>query len=108
MNRYWIITVFKNAQGAIDYDKGYEESENYIEFLMEEEEFSDHIDKQIFDAINEECNLLIDNYESEIIPADCISTCILLCNTLRVKENTMFYKALIEAEKRGFGLALDF
>lgn len=103
-----VITVFKNKDSLIDYDHGYEESANYITIFMSDAEYRENERKLIFDAINESCDLLIDNYESEVISGKDVDLCLHLCKIHAIQEDSAFLKALTQAKEYGFGLALDF
>ena len=59
----------------------------------------------VFETINDRFGLLIDDFESEIIPAEVIHDVI----TLVSKEKyPVFYDALMQAQKYNAYLALDF
>ncbi len=89
--------------GEKEYEHGVEESENLISFTIPENEFADLWD--VFETINDRFGLLIDDFESEIIPAEMIHDVI----TLVSKEKyPVFYDALITAQKYDTYLAFDF
>lgn len=59
----------------------------------------------VFETINDRFDLLIDDFESEIIPAEVIHDVI----TLVSKEKyPVFYDTLMQAQKYNAYLALDF
>ena len=89
--------------GEKEYEHGVEESENLISFTIPENEFITLWD--VFETINDHFGLLIDEFESEIIPAEMIHDVI----TLVSKEKyPVFYDALITAQKYDTYLAFDF
>ena len=101
MNKW--ITIPKNEMGEKEYEHGVEESENLISFTIPENEFATLWD--VFETINKNIRLLIDDFESEIIPAEMIHDVI----TLVSKEKyPVFYDALITAQKYDTYLAFDF
>lgn len=89
--------------GEKEYENGVEESENLISLTIPENEFVAVWD--VFETINDHFGLLIDDFESEIIPAEMIHDVI----TLVSKEKyPVFYDALITAQKYDTYLAFDF
>ncbi len=101
MNKW--ITIPRNEMGEKEYEHGVEESENLISFTIPENEYITLWD--VFETINDRFGLLIDDFESEIIPAEMIHEVI----TLVSKEKyPVFYDALMQAQKYNAFLALDF
>lgn len=89
--------------GEKEYENGVEESENLISLTIPENEFAALWD--VFETINDHFGLLIDDFESEIIPAEMIHDVI----TLVSKEKyPVFYDALITAQKYDTYLAFGF
>ena len=66
MKRSRYISVPLNEQGIKDYNYG-EESNNIKVFNIDETQFSTMEELGVFDKINNRCQLLIDDYESEEI-----------------------------------------
>lgn len=66
MKRSRYISVPLNEQGIKDYNYG-EESNNIKVFNIDETQFSTMEELGVFDEINNRCQLLIDDYESEEI-----------------------------------------
>ena len=66
MERLRYISVPLNEQGVKEYSYG-EESSNIKVFSINESQFSIMEELGIFDKINNTCELLIDDYESEEI-----------------------------------------
>ena len=104
-NRY--ITVIKNNQGMHDYEYGIDASPHINGFELEEEEFDTIAMSGLWLKINERCELMIDDYESEMIPNNKIDECISIYNELKLPQNSVLYKALVNA-RSSVALALDF
>ena len=73
-NERWIV-VPKNEDGEHDCDYGDFESDNVLIFPVSEKEFRALSRNGAIDRMNMECDLLIQDYESEIIPAEKIASC---------------------------------
>ena len=104
-NRY--ITVIKNNQGMRDYEYGIDASPHFNEFELEEDEFETIALSGFWQRINEKCELLIDDYESEMIPNNKIDECISIYDELKLSQDSVLYKALVNA-RSSVALALDF
>lgn len=61
------ISVPKNSKGNSEYDIGVQGSENLLFLSLPKEEFDYLVDNKIFEYLNEKGNLMIDDYESEIV-----------------------------------------
>ena len=61
------ISVPKNSKGISEYDIGVQGSENLLFLSLPKEEFDYLVDNKIFEYLNEKGNLMIDDYESEIV-----------------------------------------
>ena len=91
-----------------EYNSLIEESENMINHVVEEEEFTELWNSNFFAAINEECDLLIDDYESEILKPDAISYGLKLFKDYPGLPRKEMYKAMNEAKKYNIALCFDF
>lgn len=67
MNRQRYITVPLDKEAMNLYDMGEEEIENSLQWILTEEEFDTLNNADFFKQINNICNVIIDDYESEII-----------------------------------------
>jgi hypothetical protein len=67
MERVRYISVPLNEKGIEDYNYGKEESNNIRVFQLKEDEYNNIDESGIFNEINNSCDLLIDDYESEEI-----------------------------------------
>jgi len=98
------LTVPINERGIEEYDHGIENTENMIEIMLPEKEYVELKESGIFEFINEKCDLLIDDYESEIIDADDLRKCI----TQIELHKGIFLDHAYQAMKYKTFLALDF
>ena len=103
MNKW--LTVPKNEKGVEEYDYGINSSDNLFTFIIPPEEYSNLWVDGIFDKINENCELEIDDFESEIIPVEQIEKAIRCVSSSLYPT---FYNALQLAEKYHSFLATDF
>lgn len=99
------ISVPVNSAGIEEYDYGVDESENLLLFLLPDEEAKRLWD--IFDIMNIECDLFIDDCESEIIPQEDLEKCKDLVDDIK-EDIPVFYGALLKAIEYGTMLGLDF
>lgn len=98
------LTVPQNEEGIIEYDRGIESSNNFNVYILPEEEFNRLWDA--FMVMNDCCNLLIDEYESEIIENVHLKTCKQILQEMKV-NSPIFIRALEEAIDYNTMLALD-
>ena len=61
------VSVPKNLKGIYEYDRGVQGSENLLFYNLPKVEFDYLVDNKIFEYLNEKGNLMIDDYESEIV-----------------------------------------
>ncbi len=105
-NRY--LTVIKNKTGWEEYDVGVEDSENMITHIMGEEEFTELWNSNFFAAINGKCDLLIDDFESEILKPDAIEYGLKLFEDYPGLIRKEMYAAMKEAKEYNIALCFDF
>lgn len=67
MNRQRYITVPLDKEAMDLYDMGEEVIENSLQWLLAEEEFDTLNNADVFKQINNICDVIIDDYESETI-----------------------------------------
>lgn len=102
-NKY--ITVPKNAVGIeLCETSNVIEDDNLIYYSMTQERLDEIWKTGIIDKINEECNLSIDDFESERIEGENIDKCLEILNT----EFTELKKALEQAKEFNTFVDLDF
>ena len=70
MEREKYIRVPKNKKAMEDYDYGIQKEEQMEEMVLSEEQYSKLDEIGVFDIINEKCDIIIDEYEEEILELD--------------------------------------
>ncbi len=74
MERYRYIRVPKDAKAMEDYDYGVHQKGQLTELVLSEKQFFNLMSMGIFDSINQKCDIIIDDYEEEVLPFDQIPT----------------------------------
>ena len=68
MKRDRYIRVPRDYKAMEDYDYGVQKPEQLIEWILNEEEYY-RLDKLgVFNAINNDCDIIIDDFEEEVLP----------------------------------------
>ena len=67
MERMRYIRVPKDIKAMKDYDYGVQKDEQMEELILSESQYSVFYTLKVFQLINEECDVLIDDYEEEVI-----------------------------------------
>ncbi|MDD3393476.1 MAG: hypothetical protein PHG19_02380 [Anaerotignum sp.] len=67
MSRLRYLTIPLDEAATEDYYNGVENHVNTIEWSISENEFEQLQESRVFEIINSHCNLMIDDFESEII-----------------------------------------
>ncbi|MDF2804818.1 MAG: hypothetical protein K0S61_4723 [Anaerocolumna sp.] len=70
MKRDRYIRVPKDNKAMEDYDYGVQEPEQMIEWLLNDEEYTILSTLKIFDELNNQCDIIIDDFEEETIAFD--------------------------------------
>ena len=70
MERKKYIRVPKNKQAMKDYDYGIQKEEQMEEMVLSEKQYSKLDEIGVFDIINEKCDIIIDEYEEEVLELD--------------------------------------
>lgn len=70
MEREKYIRVPKNKKAMEDYGYGIQKEEQMEEMVLSEEQYSKLDEIGIFDIINEKCDIIIDEYEEEVLELD--------------------------------------
>lgn len=70
MERKKYIRVPKNKKAMEDYDYGIQKEGQMEEMVLSEEQYSKLNEIGIFDIINEKCDIIIDEYEEEVLELD--------------------------------------
>ncbi|WP_129600457.1 hypothetical protein [Anaerophilus nitritogenes] len=107
MSRLRYISIPLNADGEEEYNNGIEDTENIKTLNLSDEEFNFLYSKGVFDDINNQCELLIDDYESEIIDNSKIQTCKEILSSFGDETET-FKEAIRLAEANNTFIGLDF
>ena len=112
MDRQRYISVPKNKKAMEAYDLGEERPEEMIEWKLTESEFNILYNSGVFHQLNEECDVIIDDFESEIIDVDGLSTAevviLKLQESVNNKEIEHLYNLILEAIKNETLIAFDF
>ncbi len=87
MVRERFIRVPKNEKAMKDYDYGVQKKEQMEEMLLSEEQYKVLDDIGVFDIINEKCDVIIDDYEEEVLGLDKVPMALEVVNQL-IKSNT--------------------
>lgn len=107
MSRLRYLSVPLNEDGKREYDEGVENTVNVKVFDLPDQEFEFLYSKGVFKQINAECNLLIDDYESEIIKSLHIPKCKEIISLYNRQIDT-FKEAINLAEKNKTFVGVDF
>ena len=70
MEREKYIRVPKNKKAMEDYNYGIQKEEQMEEMVLSEEQYSKLDEIGVFDIINEKCDIIIDEYEEEVLELD--------------------------------------
>lgn len=103
----WIF-VPKNKSGEEDCDFMRHFSKNVVQYNIPENEFGDLMNDGVFDRINHECDLLIDDFEDEIIPLKAIANCIRIMREYGRHKKGVFNTALKTALDYGTFVDIEF
>ncbi len=67
MKRDKYIRVPKDKKAMEDYDFGIQKEEQMEEMILSEEQYDKLSEVGVFDIINEKCDIIIDEYEEEVL-----------------------------------------
>lgn len=70
MEREKYIRVPKDKKAMEDYDYGIETEEQMEDMILSEEQYSKLHETGVFDIINDRCDIIIDEYEEEVLELD--------------------------------------
>lgn len=92
------IRVPKDKKAMQDYDYGIQKEGQMEEMILSEEQYIKLDNTGVFDTINEKCNIIIDEYEEEVLQSDKIPTAIgvveKLMNDFQIEELVKLYEML--------------
>lgn len=87
MTRERFIRVPKDEKAMEDYDYGIQKQEQMEEMILSEEQYKILDEIGIFDKINEKCDIIIDDYEEEVLELDKIPMALEVVNQF-IKSNS--------------------
>lgn len=70
MERQKYIRVPKDKKAMEDYDYGIQKAEQMEEMVLSEKQYNELDEVGVFDAINQVCDIVIDEYEEEVLELD--------------------------------------
>ena len=112
MDRQRYISVPKNKEAMEAYDLGEERPEAMVEWKLTEDEFNILYNCGVFHQLNEECSVIIDDFESEVIDVKGLNTAevvtLKLKDCVNNKEIERLYDLILEAIKNQTLIAFDF
>lgn len=82
MVRERFIRVPKDEKAMEDYDYGIQKQEQMEEMILSEEQYKVLDDIGVFDKINEKCDIIIDDYEEEVLKLEKIPMALEVVNQL--------------------------
>lgn len=96
MIRERFIRVPKDEKAMEDYDYGVQKQEQMEEMILSEERYKVLNDTGVFNEINEKCDIIIDDYEEEVLELDKIPMALEVVNQL-IESNSN--EELVELKK---------
>lgn len=82
MEKVRFIRVPKDDKAMEDYDYGVQKKEQMEEMILSEAQYKALDDTGVFDRINEKCDIIIDDYEEEVLKLDKIPLALEIVNQL--------------------------
>lgn len=82
MEKVRFIRVPKDDKAMKDYDYGVQKKEQMEEMILSEAQYKALDDTGVFDRINEKCDIIIDDYEEEVLKLDKIPLALEIVNQL--------------------------
>ena len=112
MDRQRYISVQKSKKAMQAYDLGEEMPEEMVEWKLKESEFNILYNNGVFQQLNKACDVIIDDFESEVIDAEGLSTAeiviLKLQESFNNKEIEHLYNLILEAIRNETLIAFDF
>ena len=102
--KQYFATVPINEDGITDYENGLENSPNFIDYRIPEDEYNSLWENHTFDILNDRFDIMIDRYESEVIKADQLKKAYDAINVIK----GVFLEAVDKAIELGTCVYLDF
>ena len=82
MMRERFIRVPKDKQAMEDYDFGIQKSEQMEELVLSDEQYAILEQLKLFDQINDQCDIIIDDYEEEVLSLEKIPLALEVVNKM--------------------------
>ena len=82
MERMRYIRVPKDIKAMKDYDYGVQKDEQMEELILSESQYNIFYTLKIFQLINEECGVIIDDYEEEVLSLEKIPLALKIVNKI--------------------------
>ena len=102
----------KDKKAMKDYDLGQDKPEQIIEWKLTEDEFDILYKSGLFNKLNEKCNVIIDDFESEVIESEELNnaekTLFKLQENMNNREIVHLYDLILEAIKNKTLIAFNF
>ena len=76
------IRVPKDIKAMKDYDYGVQKDEQIEELILSESQYSIFFNLKVFQLINEECGVIIDDYEEEVLSLEKIPLALKIINKI--------------------------
>lgn len=103
------LTIIRNEKGMEEYNLGIEKSLNMEIVELPEEEFNRIFKNGLFEKMNSNYNLMIDDFESEVVHKEEIEDFLKNEDILKLLVmNPVMKSAFMEVLKEGIALAMDF
>lgn len=99
MERERFIRIPKNEKAMRDYDFGVQKKEQMEEMILSDEQYRNLCSTEVFDKINEKCDIIIDDYEDEILELDKIPIALEVINQLflsNLNEELIHLKRMLD------------
>ena len=81
------IRVPKDIKAIKDYDYGVQKDEQIEELILSESQYSVFYTFKVFQLINEECGVIIDDYEEEVLSLEKIPLALKIVNKIIQNSN---------------------
>ena len=82
MERMRYIRVPKDIKAMEDYEYGVQKDEQMEELILSESQYSVFYSLKVFHLINEECDVIIDDYEEEVLSLEKIPLALKIVNKI--------------------------
>ena len=112
MSRIRYLTIPLNESAVENYYNGIENDGNTLEWSISEKVFEQLLECKVFETINEQCKLMIDDFESEIVDKNSIEKAVKCIKETYGKNPSDTLKTLLSYAEKALEcetiMALDF